>query len=216
MAPEGREKEMGKSEELENGGGEGAAPIYGGASVAATAARSGRTAAAAEAGRRFKLKFVSFRLCAGWGDKAGEYLGKVKKTIKDLFLAYSSAMPSSNSENTQSGIDNQLVVDEDNPWADFEQLLVAQKKNKMKSELDQYLQDDLFPRQKDFDILKWWMMHVTKYPILSRMTQDVLVAPATSVASDLHLQPDWLRAQGRADVNIVDIVSTDDILEENS
>ncbi|TVU49267.1 hypothetical protein EJB05_00571, partial [Eragrostis curvula] len=110
----------------------------------------------------------------------------------------------------------------------------------MKSELDQYLQDDLFPRQKDFDILKWWMMHVTKYPILSRMAQDVLVAPATSVASEsasstgertiseyrsrltsntveaLICLQDWLRAQGRADVNIVDIVSTDDILEENS
>jgi hypothetical protein len=55
----------------------------------------------------------------------------------------------------------------------------------VKSELDTYLQDDLFPRQKKFDILQWWMMHSIKYPVVSRMARDLLVAPASTVASEL-------------------------------
>ena len=54
----------------------------------------------------------------------------------------------------------------------------------MKSELDTYLQDDLFPRQKNFDILQWWRIHSTKYPIILLMARDVLAAPASTVASE--------------------------------
>ncbi|CAN6372235.1 unnamed protein product, partial [Urochloa humidicola] len=32
--------------------------------------------------------------------------------------------------------------------------------------------------------LQWWMMHSTKYPILSCMARDVFAAPATTVPSE--------------------------------
>ena len=90
----------------------------------------------------------------------------------------------------------------------------------MKNELQVYLQDDLFPRQKDFDILQWWQMHSAKYPVLSRMARDLFAAPASTVASEsafstsgrvisdyrsrltsknveaLICLQDWLRAEG--------------------
>lgn len=68
--------------------------------------------------------------------------------------------------------------------ADWEQHLTAQKKSAVKNELQVYLQDDLFPRQKDFDILQWWRMHSAKYHILSCMARDLFVAPASIVVSE--------------------------------
>lgn len=90
----------------------------------------------------------------------------------------------------------------------------------MKNELEVYYQDDLFPWQKNFDVLQWWMMHSTKYPVLSRIARDVFAAPASTVASEsafsttgrtvseyrsrltsknveaLVCLQDWLRAEG--------------------
>jgi len=142
----------------------------------------------------------------------------VKSTLEDLFVAYSSQTPdSSNNFRPQS---NDEIIDENDPWADWEQHLTTQKKSAEKNELEIYLQDDLFPRQKDLDILQWWMMHSTKYPILSRMARDLFAAPASTVASEsafstsgrvisdyrsrltsknveaLICLQDWLRAEG--------------------
>ncbi|KAL6654142.1 hypothetical protein ACP70R_007607 [Stipagrostis hirtigluma subsp. patula] len=168
---------------------------------------------------RLKLKFVAFRLRKGWPNKAEAYVKEVKRVVKDLYSDYSSKMPCSNSDNTQPSQNDQLV-DEDSPWADWEQLLTTQRKNKVKSELDTYLQDDPFPREDGFDILQWWKMHSSKYPVLSRVARDVFAAPASTVASEsafstgdrvineyrsrltsktvevLICLQDWLRAQG--------------------
>ncbi|XVF86418.1 hypothetical protein PTKIN_Ptkin18bG0038400 [Pterospermum kingtungense] len=54
----------------------------------------------------------------------------------------------------------------------------------MKSELDQYLEESLLPRVQDFDILSWWKLNKTKYPILSRMASDILSIPFCTVAHD--------------------------------
>jgi hypothetical protein len=167
---------------------------------------------------RFKFNFVAFRLDAGFGNKGPSYTAKVKSTVNDLFSAYSSQTPNSNSNcQPQSSAE---TIDEDNPWADWEQHLMAQRRSAVKNELEVYLQDDLFPQQKNFDILQWCMLHSTKYPTLSRLARDVFAAPATTVASEstfstggrviseyrsrltsknveaLICLQDWLRAEG--------------------
>uniref|UniRef100_A0A8R7PJW8 HAT C-terminal dimerisation domain-containing protein n=1 Tax=Triticum urartu TaxID=4572 RepID=A0A8R7PJW8_TRIUA len=54
----------------------------------------------------------------------------------------------------------------------------------MSSELDDYLGEVLVPRKDDFDILKWWMEHTTKYPTLAAIARDVLAMPASAVQSE--------------------------------
>ncbi|XP_078443085.1 zinc finger BED domain-containing protein RICESLEEPER 2-like isoform X2 [Wolffia australiana] len=46
-----------------------------------------------------------------------------------------------------------------------------------KSELEQYLEEALMPRIHGFDILNWWKLNSLKYPVLSKMAQDVLAIP---------------------------------------
>jgi hypothetical protein len=171
---------------------------------------------------RFKFNFVAFRLAAGFGEKGPIYTEQVKTTMKNLFAAYSLTLPDEN--NSQPRQIDEIADDEDD-WADWEQHLTQQRRRKAKNELDVYYQDDLFPRQKSFDVLQWWKMHSAKYPIISRMAKDVFAAPASTVASEaafsttgrvvseyrsrltsknieaLVCLQDWLRAEGMSSFN---------------
>ncbi|KAJ1686377.1 hypothetical protein LUZ63_017767 [Rhynchospora breviuscula] len=55
-----------------------------------------------------------------------------------------------------------------------------------KSELDEYLSDALdgTSLDVDFDILAWWKLKAPKYPIMSRLTKDILAVPISTVASE--------------------------------
>ncbi|KAJ3687309.1 hypothetical protein LUZ61_016473 [Rhynchospora tenuis] len=55
-----------------------------------------------------------------------------------------------------------------------------------KSELEEYLTEALDETGLDdeFDILAWWRLKVPKYPVLSRLTRDILAVPASTVASE--------------------------------
>ncbi|KAG6519434.1 hypothetical protein ZIOFF_022928 [Zingiber officinale] len=56
-----------------------------------------------------------------------------------------------------------------------------------KSELDIYLDDDIYICQNDethFDALEWWKTNNLKYRILSKMACDILSIPITTVASE--------------------------------
>jgi hypothetical protein len=51
-----------------------------------------------------------------------------------------------------------------------------------RSELDRYLHDGLVAKTKDFDILVWWEIHASDYPILAKIAHDVLAIYISSVA----------------------------------
>ncbi|XP_077222171.1 zinc finger BED domain-containing protein RICESLEEPER 2-like [Tasmannia lanceolata] len=57
-----------------------------------------------------------------------------------------------------------------------------------KIELEQYLEESLFPFNEDealsFDILQWWRHYGKKFPTLSKLARDILAIPASTVASD--------------------------------
>ena len=62
--------------------------------------------------------------------------------------------------------------------------LNATSTSELPSELDTYLAKPTIPRSGHFDVLAWWRSNSLEYPILSRMARDILVVPASSVASE--------------------------------
>jgi hypothetical protein len=54
-----------------------------------------------------------------------------------------------------------------------------------KSEFDRYLMKDVEMTNANFDILNWWKVNSTKFPILAKIAQDMLAIPITTVASEL-------------------------------
>nr|POE52449.1 zinc finger bed domain-containing protein ricesleeper 2 [Quercus suber] len=53
-----------------------------------------------------------------------------------------------------------------------------------KSDLDKYLEEPLFPRSVDFNILNWWKVHTPRYPVLSMMARNVLATPMSKLSSE--------------------------------
>ena len=53
-----------------------------------------------------------------------------------------------------------------------------------KSELELYFGGSLENKDTDLDILSWWKVNSTKFPILAAMAQDILVVPITTAASE--------------------------------
>jgi hypothetical protein len=53
-----------------------------------------------------------------------------------------------------------------------------------KSELDRYLMEDIEKPNENFDILNWWNVNSTKFPVLAQITRIVLAIPITTVASE--------------------------------
>ena len=47
-----------------------------------------------------------------------------------------------------------------------------------------YLDEPVFQRNENFNILEWWKANAPKLPTLAKMARDVLTVPATTVASE--------------------------------
>jgi hAT family C-terminal dimerisation region len=66
--------------------------------------------------------------------------------------------------------------------------LLCDKKSSepVKLELDEYLNEPLDDASLDdeFDILSWWKLKAPKYPVLARLTRDILAVPISTVASE--------------------------------
>ncbi|XP_071677406.1 uncharacterized protein [Lolium perenne] len=129
---------------------------------------------------RYKFEFVKFRIRQAFGDNAAEHLEKVDMTMKSLFKDYSLG---ESFVDPSEEVDVDEVAEIDNPLADWEAHLRVQKKQAT-NELDRYLSEDLYPQEKDFDILGWWKLHSPKYPVLSCIARDVLAIQASTVASE--------------------------------
>jgi hypothetical protein len=52
------------------------------------------------------------------------------------------------------------------------------------SEIDRYLTEDVEKASANFDILTWWKVNSTKFPIVAKIARDVLAIPITTVASE--------------------------------
>ena len=67
----------------------------------------------------------------------------------------------------------------------FHKYLTSKSDIESKIELDQYLRDDFEQANVNFNILNWWKVNSTKFSILAKIAQDVLVILITTVASEL-------------------------------
>jgi hypothetical protein len=53
-----------------------------------------------------------------------------------------------------------------------------------KSELEKYLAKENEEHTTKFNIMEWWKVNSTRFPILGRLARDVLAIPISTVASE--------------------------------
>jgi hypothetical protein len=53
-----------------------------------------------------------------------------------------------------------------------------------KTEREQYFLEEVETLSENFNILMWWKVNSTKFPVLAEIARDVLAIPITTVASE--------------------------------
>jgi hypothetical protein len=119
---------------------------------------------------------------------------KVKNLINHLIDQYSrfQGIAMSQFDATLRSVDNTYlnVVDDDAESAvDKIHNLISQHLEEdndleCKSEVDKYLLDVCEAITMDFNVLGWWKIYASKYPILAAITRDVLAMPIFTVFSE--------------------------------
>jgi hypothetical protein len=66
----------------------------------------------------------------------------------------------------------------------FHNYLTSKSDVHNKSEIDQYLMEDVEKPNVNFDILNWWKVNSSKFPVLAKIARIVLAIPITTVASE--------------------------------
>ncbi|CAL5369639.1 unnamed protein product [Camellia sinensis] len=144
---------------------------------------------------RFKMDLVEYYYGLIYGADANKHIQRVRNGFVDLFYEYRSdssdsmsciALVSENSSSSGSqlhaGSSKQESLAAFHAW--YSQERASNIHAYQKSEVEQYLEELVFPSNESFDILHWWKVNKAKFPTLARMARDVLSVPATTVASE--------------------------------
>ncbi|WOK95386.1 zinc finger BED domain-containing protein RICESLEEPER 2-like [Canna indica] len=146
---------------------------------------------------RNKMQLVTFcfdAICSK--EEASKYIKVVRDSLYEIYQEYADAYvaevnKSNNIESGQdggSGCNSSIVVRKRKFGTQKGRLMFDQfmrTHGTVKSELDTYLDDDLYICHEDpelFDALEWWKVNNLKYKILSKMAFDILSIPVSTVA----------------------------------
>ncbi|KAF5446900.1 hypothetical protein F2P56_032496 [Juglans regia] len=147
---------------------------------------------------RYKLDALEFWFTEVVGiEQATELVAKLRRVIDRLYDQYtkfggdvcgvelSGAEPQSSSISINSSKQGFL-----NFMSRYYKIRTSQNNVGCKSELDQYLTDDIEAPNENFDILNWWKVKSTKFPILAHIAKVVLAVPISTIDSESSFSAD--------------------------
>lgn len=130
---------------------------------------------------RFKMKLVEYYYPQIYGGDAPDCVDIVSNCMRALYNGHDVySTLASHSQVGDGGNDTRDRL------TGFDRFLheTSQSQN-VKSDLDKYLEEPLFPRNVDFNILNWWKVHTPRYPVLSMMARNILGIPMSKIPMDL-------------------------------
>ncbi|KAK4792834.1 hypothetical protein SAY86_023269 [Trapa natans] len=129
---------------------------------------------------RFKMKLVEYYFPQIYGSSSQERIKDVSGRIRALHNELSIGSPlvavddglACQIGESSGGISGSS---RNNRLMGFEKFLnETSQSDGVKTDLDKYLEEPLFPRNVDFNVLNWWKVHTPRYPILSMMARNIL------------------------------------------
>ncbi|XP_051152134.1 zinc finger BED domain-containing protein RICESLEEPER 1-like [Andrographis paniculata] len=129
---------------------------------------------------RFKMKLVEYYYPQIYGDSAPGCIEIVSNCMKVLYNGHAIYSPLADHGQSFSSEGRGAVKDRLTGFDKF--LHESSISQNTKSDLDKYLEEPLFPRSVDFDILNWWKVHEPRYPVLSMMARNILGIPISKMA----------------------------------
>jgi hypothetical protein len=117
-----------------------------------------------------------------FGSECEDRVANVKNLLADLMNEYHITENIENNESSTPSVGNS-----DDFLSDISARIASRRPTSMglKSDLDQYLDEEMVNMQtKNFNVLDWWKVVGTRFPILRRIARDIYVIPITTVASE--------------------------------
>nr|XP_009781000.1 PREDICTED: zinc finger BED domain-containing protein RICESLEEPER 1-like [Nicotiana sylvestris] len=141
---------------------------------------------------RYKFTIVSFVLKKMFGDEGTIIEKEVHTYMSSLFNEYVSKSVSKDTcGKVSTSLPSSSFSTMETSTPGLGELLDEIRKHKAASggvdskiELEKYLAEDPENERPDFDILAWWKVNSPRFPILAKMSRDVLAIPISSVASE--------------------------------
>lgn len=160
---------------------------------------SSSLAVAAMLDPRFKMKLVEYYYPQIYGSSSSERVDDIFHCVKELYNEHSICSPlASLDQGLAWQVGGSSPGSRDRLMGFDKYLHETSHSEGMKTDLDKYLEEPLFPRNVDFNILNWWKVHTPRYPILSMMARNVLAIPMSKFASEFafdaegrELHRDW-------------------------
>ncbi|XP_047334160.1 zinc finger BED domain-containing protein RICESLEEPER 2-like isoform X2 [Impatiens glandulifera] len=136
---------------------------------------------------RFKMKLVEYCYPQIYGENASNSIKEVSNGIRGLFSEYCICTNSIDQDQTKAGSSSSGASNgcRDRLRGFDKYLHETSQSQSISSDLDKYLEEPVFPRNYDFNILNWWRVHTPRYPILSMMARDILGIPVSTFSHEL-------------------------------
>ncbi|KAG5552225.1 hypothetical protein RHGRI_010340 [Rhododendron griersonianum] len=133
---------------------------------------------------RDKMTLIEYYFRRIFGIEAESKIEAILRLCCDLLTEYQGRLNTGGGESSSKVVSN---VGDGDDLSDFDKFVSSRKKAKtshVKTELDNYLEEEVLPRHPDFDILAWWKSNGLKYPTLQAIAKDALAIPVSTVASE--------------------------------
>ncbi|XP_021672490.2 zinc finger BED domain-containing protein RICESLEEPER 2 [Hevea brasiliensis] len=141
---------------------------------------------------RFKIKLIEYYYQQIFGTGSAELIDEVFEYIKALYNEHSIGSPLASFDqgltcqvSGSAGCLPSSGRDSKDRLMGYDKFLHETSQSQgIRSDLDKYLEEPLFPRSVDFNILNWWKVHTPRYPILAMMARNILGIPMSKVTPE--------------------------------
>ncbi|KAJ4819010.1 Zinc finger BED domain-containing protein DAYSLEEPER [Rhynchospora pubera] len=141
---------------------------------------------------RYKLTVVKYYMEQMYPEDSATFIFNMKNCMNELFKEYveahSKLVQNQAGSSTQQLRSSSATAELSDTRAGLRDAIRAKKNAEpgKKSELEEYFDEPLDEASIDdqFDILAWWKLKAPKYPVLARLTRDILAIPISTVASE--------------------------------
>ncbi|XP_073222565.1 zinc finger BED domain-containing protein DAYSLEEPER-like [Cicer arietinum] len=136
---------------------------------------------------RYKIELLEYYYVKLYENDANDQVKSIRQLCYDLLYEYQLKMNNCSSSDSQM-LDVHFSNVEDDGLEYYDLYVIKKKKRArtsfVKTELDIYLEEEVLPRNPDFDILLWWKLNGVKYPTLQTIAKDILAILVSTVASE--------------------------------
>ncbi|XP_048560142.1 zinc finger BED domain-containing protein RICESLEEPER 1-like [Triticum urartu] len=133
---------------------------------------------------RYKMGYIEWAFGELYGEGSTRFRSEIKIVEKELAALYDKCVAQDKRAGNGESSSSSTNIPSIPVQAGYESFLSSRSTRISKSELRNYLEDEVAPRNKALDLLGWWKDNAPRYPIMAKIARRFLTIPATSVSSE--------------------------------